>query len=318
MANREFSEILEQVEAGRAANLYRTVDGKKYARQFVPKERLILLGGGHISQPLCKIAAILDFDVVVVDDRPSFANRRRFPEAAQVICDSFDKAIEKIAIRPTDYVCVITRGHRWDGLCLRQILPGVMPYYFGMIGSRRRVSGLLELLREEGFDADRLASICAPIGLPIHAITPQEIAISICAQLVEYRRGGQKKDGVDPVSHEFLDQKNVDLDMLRFLANDTEPKALLLVLESTGSTPVKAGAIMAVDYIGKGYGTIGGGCSEAAVMGRARNMIGTGESCVVKVDMTNDVAAQEGMVCGGTMQVLVEDVPVAGKGEQSE
>ena len=105
-----------------------------------------------------------------------------------------------------------------------------------------------------------------------------------------------------------LSQTNTDYAMLRFLAENTQPKAYALVLSSTGSTPVEPGAMMAVDYLGNGYGTIGGGCSEAAVMVRARKIMGTGGSCVVEIDMSNEVAESEGMVCGGTMRVLLEDV----------
>lgn len=95
--------------------------------------------------------------------------------------------------------------------------------------------------------------------------------------------------------------------MLRFLAQGAQPKACALVLSSTGSTPVKSGAMMGIDALGNGYGTIGG-CSEAAIMVRARKIMGTGTSCVVQIDMTNEVAESEGMVCGGTMRVLLEDV----------
>ena len=105
----------------------------------------------------------------------------------------------------------------------------------------------------------------------------------------------------------LLEQTNSDLSAIRYLAESGEPKALLLVLTSTGSTPVKSGSLMAVNRLGTGYGTIGGGCSEAAAMQRARKIIGTGGSCVIEIDMTNDVAADEGMVCGGTMRVLIED-----------
>ena len=186
MIQEAFRPILEELEAGRSAVLHRTVDGVEYTRLFRPRERLILLGGGHIAQPLCRMAAMLDFDVTVVDDRPDFAAASRFPEAAHTVCDAFAAAI-------------------------------------------------------------------------------------------------------------------------RYLAENAEPKALLLVLTSTGSTPVKSGALMAVNKLGTGCGTIGGGCSEAAAMQRARKIIGTGESCVIEIDMTNDVAADEGMVCGGTMRVLIED-----------
>lgn len=303
MTNFDFQQILDGLEHGETPQLIKTVDGQTYTRVFLPENRLILLGGGHIAQPLCAMASMLGFAVTVVDDRISFANSERFPEAAQVICNSFSAAISDLSIRATDYVCVITRGHRWDGECLRQILSGTLPTYLGMIGSQRRVEGLLNLLAEEGFDLKHLAHIHAPIGLKINAQTPAEIAVSICAELVAHRRKYVRKD-----QSIALTQTNTDYAMLRFLAGNTEPKACALVLSSTGSTPVKPGAMMGIDYLGNGYGTVGGGCSEAAIMVRARKIMGTGKSCVVEIDMTNEVAESEGMVCGGTMRVLLEDV----------
>ncbi len=289
MIREEFRPILENLEAGRCAVLHRTVDGVEYTRLFRPRERLILLGGGHIAQPLCRMAAMLDFEVTVVDDRPDFAAASRFPEAAHTVCDAFAAAIAALDLRESDYVCVITRGHRWDADCLRQILSGTAPSYLGMIGSRRRVAGLMKLLRDEGYDAEKLAAVHAPIGLPIGAVT--------------VRRALPETDWPGTL----LEQTNSDLSAIRYLAESGEPKALLLVLTSTGSTPVKSGSLMAVNRLGTGYGTIGGGCSEAAAMQRARKIIGTGGSCVIEIDMTNDVAADEGMVCGGTMRVLIED-----------
>lgn len=300
----DFQQILDKLDRGEAPQLTKTVDGQTYTRVFLPENRLILLGGGHIAQPLCAMASMLDLAVTVVDDRISFANSERFPQAAQVICNSFSTAISDLNIRATDHVCVITRGHRWDGECLRQILSGTFPSYLGMIGSKRRVEGLLNVLTGEGFSTDLLARIHAPIGLRINAQTPAEIAVSICAELVVHRRKYRKMD-----PNISLSQTNTDYDMLRFLAEDTQPKACALVLSSSGSTPVKPGAMMAVDFLGNGYGTIGGGCSEAAVMVRARKIMGTGTSCVMDIDMTNEVAESEGMVCGGTMRVLLEDVP---------
>ena len=100
---------------------------KTYTRAFLPPCRLILLGGGHVSQPLCRYAADLEFGVTVVDDRPSFANAVRFPEAGKVVCDAFDHAIAALAITKYDCVCVITRGHRHDAACLRVLLAGVRP-----------------------------------------------------------------------------------------------------------------------------------------------------------------------------------------------
>ena len=146
MTSREFQEILDQLEQGMTPELTKIVDGQSYTRVFLPENRLILLGGGHIAVPLCAMASMLDFAVTVLDDRISFANSERFPKATQVICNSFSAGIVDLHIRATDYVCVITRGHRWDGECLRQILSGTLPTYLGMIGSKRRVEGLLRLL----------------------------------------------------------------------------------------------------------------------------------------------------------------------------
>lgn len=303
MTNQDFQELLDMLERGETPRLTRSADGQTYTRLFLPESRLILLGGGHIAQPLCAMASMLDFAVTVVDDRIRFANSERFPEADRVICDSFSAAISDLHISAADYVCVITRGHRWDGECLRQILSGTLPSYLGMIGSRRRVEGLLHLLAGEGFAPEYLARIHAPIGLRINAQTPAEIALSICGEMIAHRREYVRDD-----QNISLSQTNTDYAMLRFLAENTQPKACALVLSSTGSTPVKPGAMMAIDYLGNGCGTIGGGCSEAAVMSRARKIMGTGKSCVMEIDMTNEVAESEGMVCGGTMRILLEDV----------
>ena len=299
----DFRRILERLAEGSDAVLTREINGRTYRRQFVPRERLILLGGGHVALALARIAAMLDFAVTVVDDRQAFANRERFPEAEAVVCEAFEPAIGGLKVRANDYVCVLTRGHRWDGECLRALLSGTEPYYLGMIGSRGRVKGLLGTLAEEGFNRDAIARIHAPVGLMIGAVTPEEIAVSICAQLIERRRAKPAEE-----RETALEQTNTDLAMLRFLAREGERRALCLVLDTNGSTPVKAGAIMGVDALGRGYGTIGGGCGEAAAMKRARELLGTGETAVIEVEMLDDPAGNDGMTCGGTMTVYLEDL----------
>nr|MCR5825182.1 XdhC family protein [Oscillospiraceae bacterium] len=255
MANREFSALLRRVEAGQSATLTRSVGERTYLRRFVPPERLLLLGGGHVSLALARAAAPLDYAVTVADDRAAFANAARFPMAERVLCSAFDAAIAAFAVRADDAVCILTRGHRWDGVCLRTLLQGTEPAYLGMIGSKRRVAGLFGALREEGFDASRIERIHAPIGLMIGAVTPEEIAVSIAAQLIACRRAR-------PVTADAaaMTQTNTDAAALRFLARGGGPRALCLVLDTAGSTPVKSGALMAVDALGRGYGTIGGGC----------------------------------------------------------
>lgn len=299
----QLQEILERVKAGESASMTFEAEGETYIRSFRPKERLILLGGGHIAQPLCRYGADLGFAVTIVDDRPSFANQSRFPEAQAVICDAFPSALRTIEIKETDYVAVITRGHRCDADCLQIILAGPFPRYLGMIGSKRRITELFQLLEQDGISRSMLDRIHAPIGLPINALTTKEIAISIIAELIQCRR----QDTMRQSRESILVSEDIDLPMLTFLTRKQQV-ALLVVYETRGSTPVKAGAMMGVDRDFQTVGTIGGGCSEHAVLMDAYRLIGTGAQRCMTVDMSGDVAEEEGMVCGGQMEVWITDV----------
>lgn len=300
----DFHDILNKIRKGLPAQLKVNAEGVCYTRNFRQNERFIILGGGHIAQPLCMFAAALGFSVTVADDRPAFANHARFPEANLVICNSFPDSIRNLNIQPNDYIAVITRGHKHDADCLRTILKGTMPFYLGMIGSKRRTIELLNLLEQEGFDRKVLNCIHTPIGLDIGALTKEEIAVSIVAQLVQCRRAGTDRHA----KRFILTNEEIDLPVLELLADTSIRKALLLVYETSGSTPVKSGALMAVDENFRAVGSIGGGCSESAVMLEAFDLIGTGKSQCVTVDMSNDIAESEGMVCGGQMKVFLADI----------
>ena len=304
MIKQQFAEILNKTRNHQTAQWTVDIDGAAYTRMFRPKERLILLGGGHIAQPLCSIAAMLGFGVTVVDDRPSFANHPRFPEAEQIVCDAFAPAIRELDIQAGDYLAVITRGHRYDADCLRTVLSGTMPMYLGLLGSRRRTIALLAMLEQEGFERDRLDAIHTPIGLDIGALSVQEIAVSIAAELVQCRRQGLNRRSKSCI----LTEETFAEDVLADILERDIPRALLLVYETSGSTPVKSGAFMTVDQNFQAKGTIGGGCSESAVLRDAFHLIVTGKRQCVTVNMSNDVAAEEGMVCGGQMKVLLMDL----------
>ena len=298
-----FLHVYNETQRGKTVQMEFEAGGKRYIRRFIPKERLILLGGGHIAVPVCEIASILGFLVTVVDDRPSFANHERFHRSEEVICDSFENAIERLDITSSDYVCVLTRGHRYDAECLRRILRGTYPFYLGMIGSRRRVSGLMELLRNEGYEEEKLSAVHTPVGLKINAQTPAEIAVSICAQIIQMKRSQAQSE-----DESILKRMDTDRELLRFLAENDLPTVCMAVISTKGSTPVQSGAMMAVDKAGRTSGTIGGGCGEAQALTAARSIAGTGKSKLISVDMTNDVAMEEGMVCGGEMSILLSDV----------
>ena len=150
----------------------------------------LVLGGGHISQPLVEFLTLTGFSVTVVDDRPDFANKARFPGAAKVICDSFTNALKTENTNKFQAAIIVTRGHRHDLECLRTLINAEI-LYLGMIGSRRRVAGIRQLLLEEGIAMQRLKRLYAPIGIDIGAQTPAEIALSIAAEVIAVLRGGK-------------------------------------------------------------------------------------------------------------------------------
>lgn len=268
---------------------------------FIPKPRLIIYGGGHVAKPVSELAARVGFSVTVIDDRPSFANIGRFPEAESVICESFERSFELIKFRKTDFAVIVTRGHRHDGIVLREALKHDLSY-IGMIGSRRRVRAMMEELLNEGFDKDKLNLVNSPIGIDIGAVTPDEIAVSIVAQLISFKnRSVLNKFGKDFVFPEF------DVEVAEKISEESPvPRALITILSSKGSTPRKAGAKMVLYQDGRIIGSIGGGCSEAGVISSARSIMPDKGYMIEHVDMTGEVAESEGMVCGGVMDVLIE------------
>jgi len=162
-----------------------------YVERVTPPGELVIVGAGHIAQPLSTIGHLLGLRVVVLDDRPDFARRGRFPDADRVVVADFDAPFREVGIGPRSHVVLVTRGHRYDYDCLRALTRGGMkPAYVGMIGSRRRVRAAFEALAAEGFGTEDLCDVFAPIGLDIGAETPEEIAVAIAAEIVLARRGG--------------------------------------------------------------------------------------------------------------------------------
>lgn len=297
-----FTDILLSVQDGIPKLLINEDSNKKvFIEPFYPRERLIILGGGHIALPLVEFGAKLGFFVVVCDDRPSFSNKNRFPDADMVLCESFDKVFEQITITPNDYIIVITRGHRHDTECLRQILARRESIYVGMIGSRRRTRVVKDQLIMEGFLEERINKICTPIGLSIGAVTPEEISISILAEIIQRKR-------LDKSDNNRINRSDLDFSIIETLANrDKTPFSVVTVLATKGSTPRGEGAKMIVYRDGQIEGSIGGGCSEAAIIRDAIDIIGSKKYMLKTIDMTGDVAEDEGMVCGGIMEVFIED-----------
>ena len=152
--------------------------------------KLIVVGAGHIAVPLVKMAKVLDFYVVVIDDRLLYANRERFPDADEVLVGDMAQMLKEMTITPSCYVVLITRGHAYDEPCLRVVLPS-QAKYIGMIGSRRRIKACFQRFRDEDKISEELIEkVYAPIGLDIGTETPAEIAAAILGEVIKVRRGG--------------------------------------------------------------------------------------------------------------------------------
>lgn len=179
-----------------------------YLELHHPPWDLVIVGAGHLAQPLCTVGSLLGLQVRVLDDRPEFATRERFPEASEVRKVDFGDPFADVALHPWSHVLLVTRGHRYDFECLRKALQSdPLPGYIGMIGSRRRVRSTFSALLDEGFSRDLLDQVRAPIGMDIGGQTPAEIAISVAAELIHTWRGGSgrpKKD-VERILERFLD-----------------------------------------------------------------------------------------------------------------
>jgi xanthine dehydrogenase accessory factor len=157
-----------------------------FVESILPQPMLYIFGGGHISMALAGAAHAAGFAIGIVDDREAFANAQRFP-TAQEICTSFAEAFEKIRPNASTYIVIVTRGHKDDMRVLAWAV-NTAARYIGMIGSKRKVLSVYKALEKEGYARDKFERVHAPIGLEIGALTPEEIAISIVAELIAVRR----------------------------------------------------------------------------------------------------------------------------------
>jgi xanthine dehydrogenase accessory factor len=158
-----------------------------FVEPIEPPPRCFIFGAGHISKSLAGAAGLAGFHVTVIDDREAFANRERFPEAGEVIAGEYEDVIPRLEINGCSYVVIVTRGHRDDMRVLR-LAVHTPARYIAMIGSKRKVIGVVKELEKEGIARDLLERVHGPMGLDIGAITPEEIAVSVAAEMIAVRR----------------------------------------------------------------------------------------------------------------------------------
>ena len=254
---------------------------------------LVICGGGHVSAALVKMAGLLGLSVTVLEDRPLFADKVRAAGAGRVICDSFAGGLRQVEGDERTFFVIVTRGHRYDKECLEAILKKKYAYV-GMMGSRSRIRLLKETLLEEGYQREVLDGLHAPIGISIFSETPEEIAVSILGEIIQVKNSGGSGEGF---SEEILNGLKTP-----------DRKVLATIVSRKGSAPRKIGTKMLVMEDGTTVGTIGGGCAEAEMMQKAIAMLRDGRKRCgrIRINMTNQEAGDEGMVCGGIQDILLE------------
>jgi len=195
-------DALRAIESGASTEIplrvSRDAERLEYRVRVAAAPKLVTVGGGHIGRLLAQTMVALDFRVTVLDDRAEFANPDRFPPPIEVVAGDIAATLKKWAIDAQTYMVIVTRGHKHDEAALRSVLNSPARY-LGMIGSRRKIQIIFDDLRREGASEDQLARVHAPIGLDIGAVTAQEIALSIAAQLVSVRRAEHEGAGLGPM-----------------------------------------------------------------------------------------------------------------------
>jgi len=163
-----------------------------FIEPVLPPAELYIFGAGHVAASLYKIARVAGFDITIVDDREAYASRERFPDAQEVLAEDFDTATARLQLSESAYIVIVTRGHRDDMRVLRWAVQ-TPAHYIGMIGSKRKTIAIFKELQKEGLAPELFDRVHAPVGLDIGAITPEEIAVSITAELIASRRNVERE-----------------------------------------------------------------------------------------------------------------------------
>lgn len=187
--------LLEKKKTKAIEFVYEEGTAECYVEVFPSPPHLIVAGAGHVSEPVAEMGKMLGFYVTVIDDRAEFANKNRFPYANEAVCKPYIEFFSNVPITPKTFIVLLTRGHKFDVVSLQELLKREEQMalhertaYIGMIGSRRRISGVFEQIKDE-FTDHNFTNIFSPVGLDIGAQTPAEIAVSIMAEILKVKNG---------------------------------------------------------------------------------------------------------------------------------
>ncbi len=278
-----------------------TLDGRKvYVELAGSQNRMVICGAGHVAIPIIKIAKLVGFHVTVIDDRSEFTENALKAGADNVICDGFEAAMDTIEGNDFTYFVIVTRGHRYDNDCLRSALKKKYAY-LGMMGSSRRVAMVKNDMINEGFDPEAVAGIHSPIGLAIGSDTPEEIAVSILAEIIQVKNSRSDIIFPRPILDRILGSHHQEEMAGR--------RMLCTIVNKQGAAPREVGSRMLYSDQKEQAGTIGGGQMEALVRNKADEMFAEGKKYqLAHFSLNADAASKEGEVCGGDIDVFLEVV----------
>ena len=263
---------------------------KVYAESLNSSAKIVVCGDGTIALAVIRLAKFTGFNVTCIDDRPSFTEEAQRTGADLAICDSFAHALSGIDGDTNTYFVITTRGHAHDLECLRPICS--KPHtYIGLLGSHKRSKLVREKLSAEGISV----ILHAPIGIEIETETPEEIAVSILAEVIREKNTRGKNSGYP---EEILDA----------ILLSQGKKVLMTIVAKNGSAPCNEGAKMLLLEDGSYVGTIGSGLMEARILRKAREVLTATRPVIVREDLTDESAGKEGMICGGIVDVMIEPI----------
>ncbi len=255
--------------------------------------RLFILGAGHVGGSLAMLAQHLEFNVWLCDPRHEILHERTYRDNVTLLEADYKTVFRDMDLRATDFLVILTPGHKEDANCLELALQIPLAYR-GMIGSMSKVQRTKEKLMTRGIPKEALDTVYAPIGLDIKAQTPYEIAVAILAEMIEVYR----------TRHHAIIEK----DVADAILTATEPLAVCTIIEKRGSGPRGVGTRMLVNGAGERVaGTVGGGAVEAAALRDAAAFLAGSEPLASeRYVLSNSDASDLGMVCGGSAVILFE------------
>ncbi|MBB5335592.1 xanthine dehydrogenase accessory factor [Pectinatus brassicae] len=295
IAANDLKEIGIDISKEKLPQIVKDQDNSYFIESINDIPTVVIVGGGHVAVAIAKLAEFLEFNTVVIDDRAEFVSLERFPYS-QRIAERVDRALQQ-DFGDNAYYVIVTRGHKDDFRAVLAVLQKKYYRYLGMIGSKQKVGIIRQKLHDKGYENTQIDNIHAPIGLPIGAITVEEIAVSILAEIIAIKSAfvGDRT------------QNNVFAALEEIVVGKIQEKAVVAtIIEKHGSSPRGVGSKMLVTQSGKIFGTIGGGAVEYAAQKRAVQIIAEKTAVIEEYDLSPQDASKLGMICGGRVKVLFE------------